>query len=241
MSAFGLDSIRVVTAPDIPPAIAFVYEIRHVDSDKRYIGSTVRWPDRWKEHRAALRAGKHHSVLLQRAWNKYGESAFVCELIAPIYRLHEAAELIETEQAWISMMRSSDPAFGYNIAPVAGSCLGVKHGPEARANYSAAAKRRPITPETRAKMAATKRGKPCSETTKEKIRQTLLGRRRPNELKEKQRQTMLERKHKATEEKRARMRAIAAARPPEYYTAMREGLRRSRDHRNQLTLLLDLT
>lgn len=70
MSRFTLDSIRVMTEADIPPAIAFVYEIRHVDSGKRYIGSTVRWPDRWKEHRAALRAGKHHSVLLQRAWDK---------------------------------------------------------------------------------------------------------------------------------------------------------------------------
>jgi group I intron endonuclease len=239
MSRMSLESIRITTAAESTPR-AFVYEIRHIETGKRYIGSTARWPARRNEHLRALRAGKHHSVLLQRAWNKYGEGAFECELVAKLFAMHAPTELQETEQDWMRMTQSSDPRFGYNIAPVAGSCLGVKHSEQARANYSAAAKRRPITPEMRAKMAATKRGKPCSEATKEKIRQTLLGRRRPNELKEQQRQTMLERKHKATEAKRARMRAIAAARPPEYYTAMREGLRRSREHRNQLTIPLDL-
>ena len=37
--------------------------------------------DRWMSHRALLRHNKHKNAELQSDWNKYGESAFVFEVI----------------------------------------------------------------------------------------------------------------------------------------------------------------
>lgn len=53
---------------------------------------------RWCEHRTRLRSGNHHAYKLQRAWNKYGESAAVFEIIA----LHEREQLLAMERAEIS-------------------------------------------------------------------------------------------------------------------------------------------
>lgn len=53
-----------------------VYEIVNTVNGKRYIGGTVDFHRRWGLHCRQLRAGKHHSQKLQRAWNKYGEATF---------------------------------------------------------------------------------------------------------------------------------------------------------------------
>ncbi|WP_319020739.1 NUMOD3 domain-containing DNA-binding protein [Bacillus sp. B1-b2] len=41
-----------------------------------YVGSSNDFKTRWKTHRNQLNAGVHHSIHLQRAWNKYGEESF---------------------------------------------------------------------------------------------------------------------------------------------------------------------
>jgi hypothetical protein len=58
-----------------------VYEIVHVESGRRYIGSAKHLGRRFSEHRKHLRRGQHHSRYLQAAWNKYGEAAFVFRLL----------------------------------------------------------------------------------------------------------------------------------------------------------------
>ena len=47
-----------------------VYQILNVTTNKRYIGSSKNIVKRLKDHIKSLHSGKHHSILLQRAWNK---------------------------------------------------------------------------------------------------------------------------------------------------------------------------
>lgn len=53
-----------------------IYEITNKDTGKRYIGSSKQIEKRWEQHLQALEKGEHHSILLQRAWNKYGKECF---------------------------------------------------------------------------------------------------------------------------------------------------------------------
>lgn len=49
----------------------FVYEIRHVETGRRYIGmSRGHWTKRLTDHVRLLRAGLHHSKCFQEAWDK---------------------------------------------------------------------------------------------------------------------------------------------------------------------------
>jgi len=58
-----------------------VYRIRNLFNGKKYIGSTRNCRSRMQYHINRLRAGKHHCSILQRAFNKHGEKAFVFEII----------------------------------------------------------------------------------------------------------------------------------------------------------------
>ena len=135
--------------------IVGIYRIG-IEDGKCYIGSSVDIKRRWTAHRNKLRRGVHHSLPLQNAWNKYGESAFVFEVIEEC----ENDTLILREQFWID---SQKPAF--NVAPAAGSpMLGRKHTQEARNRMSAArvgnqySKGFKHTDETKALMSASRTG-----------------------------------------------------------------------------------
>lgn len=57
-----------------------VYYIRNTVNGNWYVGSTVnKSGNRFSGHRCNLRKDKHCNQRLQRAWNKYGEDAFICE------------------------------------------------------------------------------------------------------------------------------------------------------------------
>ena len=101
---------------------------------------------------------KHHSILLQRAWNKYGAEAFEWNLIeeCPIELL------IIREQIWISLRQAYNPKRGFNICPRAGSFLGYKH-----------------TPESRQKMSQWQIGKVLSPEHRHKIQQSSVGKLKP--------------------------------------------------------------
>ncbi len=53
--------------------VAGIYKIS--SGTRCYIGSSVNLLERFRLHRAHLRAGKHHSTFLQRCYNKYGEES----------------------------------------------------------------------------------------------------------------------------------------------------------------------
>lgn len=153
-----------------------IYIIRNTISGKVYVGSARHIEQRWKAHRRSLDANQHHSYKLQRAWNKYGESAFEWRTVELICE----AELIAREQHWIDETKAA--AKGYNVCPVAGSTLGVKQtdatreklrgrkaSEETRRRMSEAQKGRKHTAETRAKIGAIHRGKSVSEQTRQKL------------------------------------------------------------------------
>lgn len=101
-----------------------VYSIRHIATGRRYIGSAVMLTRRWRRHLVDLRAGRHHSQKLQRAWNKYGSDEFVFEpllICAP-------RDLLSYEEAAIAAF--DGVSGGFNAAHRARSAAGVKRSPE---------------------------------------------------------------------------------------------------------------
>ena len=61
----------------------FLYEIKNVVNDKRYVGQTtkINYNNRWIEHKTALRRNIHKNKHLQSAWNKYGEESFIFNVL----------------------------------------------------------------------------------------------------------------------------------------------------------------
>ncbi len=115
-----------------------VYKIYFNGSDKIYIGSTIRWPYRRREHLHKLKSRKHHNQYLQRAANKYGlESIF----IEPIeFCENSEAFLREREQCWIDTYDSSNPEKGYNLVKLVtkNGTSGYKYTDEQRKKVSLA-------------------------------------------------------------------------------------------------------
>lgn len=174
------------------------YVITNTVNGKQYVGSSVDVGRRFAVHRMELRKGVHHSPALQRAWDRYGESAFTFERLATC----PAGMCIPMEQALMDGVR---PA--YNVARTAGSRLGVRHTEATRAKMSAAVRkpRAPFTPEHRAAISAARRGKsngpisaehraallaanvgkPCSPEKRAKLSAAHLGKTLTEEHKEK--------------------------------------------------------
>lgn len=160
----------------MPSKQSGIYKITNTVNRKCYIGSAVNFPSRRSEHRRSLIKGSHHSFYLQKSWDKYGEDAFVFELVELV---PDRADLIAAEQRW---MDAHLPA--YNICKVAGSPLGVKHTQETRDKISAASKGRVMSAEARANLKAACVGRrlaPRSEAGKISFSQKMTGRKRSAE------------------------------------------------------------
>jgi group I intron endonuclease len=98
------------------------------------VGSAVKLGARWKLHRHHLKHGSHHSRHLQSSWDKHGPECFEFRVLEVV---EVKANLIDREQHYFDTLRPE-----YNIAPVAGSCLGVRATPEQRQRASERAKQR---------------------------------------------------------------------------------------------------
>ncbi len=168
-----------------------IYTIRCTANGKVYVGSAVDINRRWKEHRHELRNNKHYNQRLQRAWNKYGESAFVFEVVETC----KPSEILLREQHWIDVLRAADKKYGFNILPKAYSHLGAKRPSGTGAKISTALKARGIRPvqpphyrhseETRRKISAVQKGRKHSPETIEKRASKLRGRKQSPEHSEK--------------------------------------------------------
>ena len=88
-----------------------IYQIKNTQNGKIYIGQTRDLKLRIYEHLRVLRRGEHHNHYLQRAFNKYGESAFKFSVLeeCPI------EELDFKEKEWIKKLHSMDADKGYNL------------------------------------------------------------------------------------------------------------------------------
>ena len=163
---------------------AGIYAITNTINGHKYIGSSVSIEHRWSLHIHDLSKNKHHSIYLQRAWDKYGADCFEFAVIE--YCGNE--QLIDREQYFLDTLKPV-----YNISPTAKNCLGVKHTPEfcekiskkkmgntcateymrseeGRAYFSYIHKGKIVSAETRAKISSIQNGHVASDETRAKMK-----------------------------------------------------------------------
>lgn len=145
-----------------------VYAIECAANSRVYIGSSVNIKKRFMEHKCLLRSDNHHSLLMQRAWNKYGESAFS---VRALIRCSPEDRLFY-EQIAIYAYDSANPSVGMNMTPIVhplppvGSFRGRKHTDESKRKISAS---RMGTPSWNKGVPCSKRGERRSESAKRNI------------------------------------------------------------------------
>lgn len=164
-----------------------IYEIKHVASNRRYVGSAAVLNVRLKAHLINLRKGKHHNRYLQFAWNKYGENSFEIRVVL----FCSKRSLLFYEQRAIDSYRGNL----YNLAPTAGSQFGWQPTEETKRKISEAKKGRtiqkppPRTEEHRMNLSKANSGKAASEETRRKMSEAHkgqgVGREMPDEVKRK--------------------------------------------------------
>ena len=149
-----------------------IYSITHKVNGKRYIGSTYsNLYDRWCAHRSTLHRKCHSSILLQRAWEKYGSDAFEFEIIEICRENLHVREL-----HYINSFKSSDPIFGYNISKETNNArLGHQQSDLTKQRISSKLKGIRRSDETRQRIATSKTG----------INNPMFGKKQSNEYIEK--------------------------------------------------------
>jgi group I intron endonuclease len=203
-----------------------IYQILNTGNGKRYVGSTGDvFLSRWKNHRCALRKGRHDNPKLQSAFNKYGENAFEFSILEEVTIRDE---VLVVEQRYLDTYVRW--GFDYNLNSIAAkppSTTGRKHSEEAKAKISAANTGHKHSEETKekmgvanigtkhrlgkkhseeakSKMSSTRIGRKPSEETKSKMSATRMGHKQPEEVKEKLRIANIGKKH--SEETKAKLR-----------------------------------
>jgi group I intron endonuclease len=87
-----------------------IYGIRNKVTEKYYIGSTRDFSKRWSEHKYHLKRGTHHSIKLQRSYDKHGVDSFEFSILKEVEDLDQLQdveeEFIQLYQSWLN---------GYNV------------------------------------------------------------------------------------------------------------------------------
>ena len=151
---FFMDVKDLINNDDMVLKESVIYAIINVMDWKLYIGSAVQARRRKQEHLSKLRNGKHCNIHLQRAFNKYGESAFRFVILT---RVKDTKNLSHYEQIWINRFDFNKEL--YNFCPTAGNTTG-----------------RIVTEETRKKISKKNSGRKASDETKKKLSQARKGR-----------------------------------------------------------------
>jgi plasmid stability protein len=183
------------------PVISGVYSIHSCVNGRSYIGSSVDVMHRWQCHRKELRNGVHGNTHLQRAWDKYSESAFEFTVLEECSR----ELLLEREQHYIDSCSDR-----YNLLPTAGSPLGATLSEETKAKIGAAQKGRVVSDETRARTSASLMGHEVSTETRRKIGDASRGRKASPETRAKMSAALKGRTH--SPEARAKLSAALKGR-----------------------------
>jgi len=111
-----------------------IYKLKNISNNKCYIGSTINFNKRQREHFGNLKRNKHHSIYLQNAYNKYGKKNFIFEEIAIC---NESVRNF-VEKFYIEYYQSGNSNFGYNISlspDVPNSCIYKNIGIKIKENW----------------------------------------------------------------------------------------------------------
>jgi len=114
-----------------------IYKIENLNTGDIYIGSSKNIKERRTRHFKDLRNGNHHSIILQRAFDKYSESMLKFQVVEEC----SIDELLIREQYFIDTL-----APVYNICRIAGSVLHTKQSDEVRKKRSEYALQNKIVP-----------------------------------------------------------------------------------------------
>lgn len=95
-----------------------IYKITNTKSGNFYIGSSINYQTRWREHKNSLVKNKHHCVALQRAYNRNNMDCFDFSVVEFV---EDKNDLIKREQFYIDTLNPK-----YNSSKTAGSTLGFK-------------------------------------------------------------------------------------------------------------------
>jgi group I intron endonuclease len=109
--------------------MGYIYLITCVNTEKVYVGSTLRTKRRKHMHFHLLRHGRHHAPHLQNSFNKHGESAFSFDVVEVV---EDNNFLLAREQFW--MWRFEGRL--YNASLCAHSRLGMRASSESIAKLS---------------------------------------------------------------------------------------------------------
>jgi group I intron endonuclease len=132
-----------------------IYTITNLVTGHIYVGCTLQSFDiRWANHRRRLNGGTCNNVLLQRAWNKYGEENFLFEELI----LCDKETIYSEEHYWATLLNTHHRDFGYNLKPTHPDNLSL------------------ASEEARLKIKEKATGRTWSEEYKELFRQKQLGR-----------------------------------------------------------------
>jgi len=91
----------------------FIYQIQNTINGKIYIGSTVGYKRRFRDHKRELNKNIHHNIKLQRAWNKYGGECFSFSIIEE--NLGTKVFQVERENYYLQKHKPFLDEIGYNI------------------------------------------------------------------------------------------------------------------------------
>ncbi len=158
--------------------IGGIYIITNKVDGKFYLGSTLSFNRRFAEHKNSLDKGKHHSIHLQRAWNKYGVDSFEFKQLFVCGK----NELAFCEQQYLDQLQPYDYRIGYNMNNKVDSRLGRKMSLEARRKMSITKKGKPsprkgmkVTEETRKRMSESHKGYKQSVEQRRKTSERMKG------------------------------------------------------------------
>jgi hypothetical protein len=101
--------------------IACLYLILNILTGYIYIGETIRFRERGKDHKRHLKSGRHDNSLLQKDYDKYGADAFEFSIIKEIKKEDfqsekELKEHLRVEEAMLVLKEAEAGKELYNLA-----------------------------------------------------------------------------------------------------------------------------